>query len=399
MKSKVIVHLLLARLLPMILGFALLILAIAWLAGAFTPKIEPGREEPIVRQWAGEQTDEVHEVTKEYLEEAVGTLKAASRTAISAKVLATILEITVTAGDQVAEGDVLVRLDAKELEARVRQAEQSLAAAVAARKQAEQGLAAAVAARKQAELAYNRARSLRESRAVPQADLDDATARQDVTKADELRAEQAVNQGRAEELRAEQAVDEAKARLSYTTIAAPKGGRIVDRLAEEGDTARPGEPLLVLYDATSLRLEAPVQENLAVRLRVGQELTVSIDALQREVQATIDEIVPQADAPSRSLLVKAALPRSSDLFEGMFGRLLIPAGSRRHLCLATDAIQEVGQLQFVNVVLPDDTIEKRFITTGRLGMPGRIEVLSGLAVGERVLLLRDSSAESSSDER
>ena len=52
----------------------------------------------------------------------------------------------------------------------------------------------------------------------------------------------------------------------------------------------------------------------------------------------------------------------------MFGRLHIPAGQRRHLCLATDAIQNVGQLEFVEVVTGDSRIEKRFIKTGRIGM-------------------------------
>ena len=77
---------------------------------------------------------------------------------------------------------------------------------------------------------------------------------------------------------------------------------------------------------------------------------------------------------------------AGELYEGMFGRLLIPAGQRRHLCLATDAIQQIGQLEFVNVVRPDQTLERRLIKTGRLGMPGRVEVLSGLSAGETVVL-------------
>jgi hypothetical protein len=70
----------------------------------------------------------------------------------------------------------------------------------------------------------------------------------------------------------------------------------------------------------------------------------------------------------------------------MFGRLLIPAGERRHLCLNTDALIEVGQLEFVDVVLPDGNIERRLVKTGQLGMPGRQEVLSGVEAGERVLI-------------
>jgi RND family efflux transporter MFP subunit len=370
-KAKAVLVVVLTKVIPTMVGFALLVLTIAWLAGAFTAKIEPGDRELAARRYAGEPTDVVHEVTKDYTEEAIGTLKAASRTAISAKVLATILEMNVTAGDQVERGDILVRLDAKELETRVRQAEQSLAAAEAARRQAEKD--------------FERAKSLHEKRAVSRAELDKATSGLDVA--------------RAEEARAQQGIDEAKAQLSYATIAAPKSGRIVDRMAEEGDTARPGVPLLALYDATSLRLEAPVAENLALQLQVGQRVNVYIDALDLEMEATIDERVPQADAPSRSFLVKAALPHHPDLYEGLFGRLLIPAGQRRHLCLATDAIRRVGQLEFVDVLLPDNTIEQRFIKTGRLGMPGRIEVLSGLEADETVIVHRSPSEPPSSDER
>jgi len=346
------------RILPVTVGLVALGLVIAWLAGAFQTKIAPSSPAAQPSKLSGQPTDVVHEVTKAYIEEAVGTLKAASRTVISAKVLARIEEINVAAGDQVSKGDVLIRLDSKDLEARLRQAEQALIAATATRKEAETN--------------YARIKPLVERNAVSQSQFDLATRRLEVSRAEESRAEQAVN--------------EAEVLLSYATIKAPKDGRVVDRSAEPGDTARPGEPILVLYDATSLRLEAPVLEHLAVQLRAGDKLNVYIDALKREVESTIDEIVPQADAPSRSFLVKASIPRSDELFEGMFGRLRIPAGQRRHLCLATDAIHKVGQLEFVQVVTSDGHIERRFIKTGRLGMPGRIEVLSGLKAGERVVL-------------
>ena len=55
-------------------------------------------------------------------------------------------------------------------------------------------------------------------------------------------------------------------------------GRVVDRLAEPGDTAVPGRPLLRIYDPTLLRVEAPVRESLAVRLRVGDPLRVDVPA-------------------------------------------------------------------------------------------------------------------------
>jgi RND family efflux transporter MFP subunit len=344
-----------------VIALAVLIGSVVWLSGSFEEKIAPATSASAGQQrFTGDpnQIDRVHEVTKDYIEEAIGTLKAASRSIISAKVMATITAINVAAGDQVKEGEVLVQLDDQELAAQLRQAEHQLDAATATRLEAEQDFA--------------RAAQLVGSKVITQAEYDTAVRQVDV--------------GKANASRAQQAVTVAQVLLSYTTIRAPKAGRIVDRLAEPGDTARPGEPLLVLYDAASLRLEAPVPEQLAVTLKVGQKLNVHVDALNRDIEATIDEIVPQADAPSRSLLVKASLPRTDGLYEGMFGRLAIPAGSRRHLCLAESAIERVGQLEFVDVVRSDGTLERRYIKTGQLGMPGRIEVLSGLAMGEEVVL-------------
>ena len=343
----------LARVLMVGGSMGVLVVAIAWLSGMFADKVEPGWSEHGQQRHADEPTDVVHEVTKAYIEEAVGTLKASSRTIVSARLLATIDEINVTAGDHVKEGQVLIELNSDEFDARLDQAKQSLEAAIATHEQAQKE--------------FDRQQTLFERKASSQAALDRATRDLQVAAADELRAEQAVS--------------EANVLLSYTTIAAAKEGRIVDRLAEPGDVAQPGEPLLVLYDATSLRLEAPVMEHLAVRMNRGERLKVHVDALDRDFRATIDEIVPQADAPSRSFLVKATLPRSEDLYEGMFGRLLIPAGDRRHLCLSTDAVVNIGQLEFVDVVLPDKTIERRLIKTGQPGIPGRQEVLSGVRGG------------------
>ncbi len=349
-----------------IVVIGVLVITIAWLAGVFEVKIEPGEAQRITSSVGDLQTDVVHEVHKDYIEEAVGTLKAASRSVVSAKVLATIEEISVSAGDRVSAGDVLIRLDSKESEARLNQAQEALLAATANRVEATQS--------------YKRAERLLPSSAISKQEYEEFQRDRDIAK--------------AEERKAQYAVAEAKVLLSYTTIKAPKSGRIVDRMAEPGDTSRPGVPLLVLYDATSLRLEAPVLEHLAVKLEVGQSISVYVDSRQREIQATVDEIVPQADAASRSFLVKVSLPRSEDLYEGMFGRLRIPAGSRRHLCLATAAVQRVGQLEFVDVVRADSTLERRYIKTGRLGIPGRIEVLSGVQSGERVVLRGTSSPQS-----
>lgn len=348
----------LRRVVPVLGGLAALVAVIAWLAGVFEDKIEPGRHEAPPRVLGGRPTATVEAVDRPSVEEALGTLKAAVRTLVSARVLAAIEEVLVAAGEQVAAGDVLVRLDDRELRARLDQAQQSLASAVAVEREAA--------------MAFQRARPLYESRVLSKSEFD--------------RAETQLGVAEASRRQAEQSVREAEVMLSYATVAAPRGGRIVDRLAEPGDIAQPGVPLLVLYDAESLRLEAPVAEHLAMTLRMQQPLRVRVDAIGAEIEATVDEIVPQADAPSRTFLVKVSLPRMENLYEGMFGRLRIPAGTRQRLCVPESAVTRIGQLEFVEVVAKGDTLERRFIKTGRAGDAGCVEVLSGLAAGERVVL-------------
>lgn len=349
------------RFLPLVIGLAVMVVVIAWMSGFFNERMEPGRVEAQKRQPHPEQDIElVQEVTKDYFEEAVGTLKSAARTVVSSKVLARIEDITVSAGDEVQQGEVLVKLDSGELESRLHQAEEMLSASEATRSEADATL--------------ERARRLREEspNALSQERFDEIRARAEVSRAEVARNTQAIN--------------EAQVLMSYATIRAPLDGRVVDRQAEPGDMAQPGQPLLVLYDAAALRLEAPVSESLAVQLKSGDKVMVHLDAVDRTVEAVIDEIVPQAAAPSRSFLVKAALPGAPDLYEGMFGRMLIPVGPRQFLCLPRRAVQRIGQLEYVDVVTDDNTMERRYIRTGREGIPGHVEVLSGLNAGDRVAL-------------
>jgi RND family efflux transporter MFP subunit len=346
-------------------------LGVASWAGMFETKIQPAQKQVAPAPPGPLEdyvVDEVHPIEQAYYAEAVGTLKAASRTEISARVMAEIQTINVRAGDVVEKDDVVIELDRAALERRQSQAEAALADAKAAVDQARADL--------------ERAEKIRQ--ANPQA----ISKREFDQLAFQAQSTEAKRDG------AKEALAEVEVLLSYTTIKAPKAGTIVERFAEPGDVAQPGRPLLELYDPTSLRLEVPVMENLAIKLTEGDELTVNIDALDRTLTATVDEIVPQAEAASRSFLVKVKLPPSPDLFEGMYGRLMIPAGKRLHLCLNAAAVEKIGQLEFVYAVDDDgENPERRYIKTGRYGSrtgpdgkPGRVEVLSGLEAGEKVLV-------------
>jgi RND family efflux transporter MFP subunit len=361
-RVKAVVRVLLVRVAPLIVGLAVLVVVIAYLAGLFSKKISPGESAIRGRPLANRATSTVRQTTKDYIIEAVGKLGAAERTVVASKLLATIKQVTVNAGEEVKQGDILVRLESDEYEARLQQVKEALVGSQA--RQAE------------ARTAFDRVAQLwRDSPGtVTRGDYDQAVAR--------------YRSAEAEVRRLEQEVAEAQVLLSYADIKAPKAGRIVKRLAEPGDTATRGQALLEIYDARSLRLEAPVPEQLAVQLKLGDPLAVRIDALDEMVEGTIDEIEPQADVLSRSFLVKVALPESDKLYEGMTGRLLIPAGKQGFLCLDAGAVRRIGQLEFVDVVRDDNTLNRRLVKTGRKGEAGRVEILSGVRAGERVVVCR-----------
>jgi RND family efflux transporter MFP subunit len=181
----------------------------------------------------------------------------------------------------------------------------------------------------------------------------------------------------------EQRLADARVAQTHAEIRSPVSGRVIDRLAEPGDTAAPGVPLLHIYDPAMLRIEAPVRESLAVGLRTGQALAVE-SMRSAPLRGAIDEIVPFAEPGARTLLVKVRLPQDPALFAGMFGRVEVPAGEATRLLVPRAAIERVGQLEFVTVLRADGGVERRLVTSGRDRDEEEVEVLSGLAEGERV---------------
>jgi len=344
-------------------GIGLLVVAVSWLSGGCEQKIPPDRVAPAGPQRAaGGGRVPVTERVAPAEEWASGEIASARRTAVSSRVVARIDEIRVTAGSRVQAGDVVVVLDARDLEARVGAADEALRSAQA-----------------RLELArteYERVRALLQQGVASQRQLDQATS--------ELRSAQAAVKGLEEEREA------SRTARSFAEIRAPVSGLVVDRVAEPGDTAMPGEPLLRIYDPSLLRVEVPVRESLAVKLRVGQTLAVEIPALGAAMQGIVDEIVPFADPGARTLLVRARLTAYDErVFAGMFARVAIPAGERRMLLVPAAAVEEIGQLSYVDVVDADGAVERRVVTTGQTDESGRVEILSGVRPAEVVWVSQD----------
>lgn len=340
-------------LLASIAGVSILLVA---LSGKFHRKVDSSPASEVSHLKPGSEAFEVRESFQPRYETAVGVIKPVRESNLASKILARVLEVNVSAGKEVQEGDVLVRLNSEEQVSRVRQAESELDSALARLQLAS--------------IEANRASQLIATRSISQAEYDTAQS--------SLKTAQALAD------RASRAVEETKVYLDYGIIKAPYSGIVVDKAINPGDTVIPGQTLLTIYEPGNMQLVANVRESLALNLRVGQSIKAKLESLDHECTAVVSEVVPKADASSHSFEVKATGPCPPGLYAGMFGRLYIPLEDERVLLIPSGFIKRVGQLTLVNVV-KEDRVFRRSIQIGRV-FGDDVEVLSGLVPGERIVL-------------
>lgn len=340
-----------------IVAVVILLMMVAWMAGVFDEKIQPGLNAPETTDTGSSDVVVVTAKEMTIFEPVPASVEAKFTTLISSRLLARITQVHARAGDSVRAGQILVSLEKSDLLAKVQQAKENSRAVEARLTEAKQNLA--------------RIEKLNKQRLVALADVDKARAN-DAT----LMAELAL---------AKQQEQEAATALSYTDIRSPIDGRLVERFAEPGDTATPGTPLLSLYNPLSLRVETRVREQLALSLQIGQSLAVNIPSLKKEVAAVIEEIVPAADAGSRSFLVKARIDYDKSLLPGMYARVLIPSSVQKTIVIPANRVIQVGQLDLVWIEL-DGQSYRRFIRVGKTLDSENIAVLAGLSEGDRLLL-------------
>lgn len=338
---------------------AIIIVLMLYLRGTFTHKVGRGGEENMLAPAAGGTVD-ARLITLPSFEQAPGTVQPLHETSVASKVREgeKIVEMNVTAGQEVHKGQVLVKLDPTTWRNRKEMAEAKLHSATATRDDAKN--------------LYDRLKEAAKVGAATSSEVDNAKYRYDTAAAD-------VDAAR-------RAVDEAALNLSYTEIVAPSDAVVIDKRADVGDTVQPGQVLVSLYD--KMQLVADVREGLLKHLTAGQEVGVRLENMNESCTGTVSEIVPQANPATRTFQVKVTGPCRRGVRPGMYGRLLVPLGDRRLLVIRPQTVLRVGQLTMVDVAA-GGTVERRNIQLGEpVEFEGRryVEVLSGLKAGEKVLL-------------
>ena len=268
-----------------------LILLLMYMQGSFVSKVPPGSSpQASDANTPKSQTAIVEQKQVDDMMTWPGTVKSRTVANIAPRMTARILEIKVNAGDKVKKGDVIARLDERDIRAQEN-------AALAA-------LAGANAQANRARADEQRTRSLYSKEAATREKFDTVVAQ--------------AKEAQAGVSQASSTVSEIRSHLADTLLLAPFDGVVVKRLQEPGDMGLPGVPVVSMQTPLGLRLEANVPTTCAGRYSTGMDVTVRIDALGQTTSAQIDEISPGSRPANPHPVDKNRIARHRRLATGVF---------------------------------------------------------------------------------
>jgi membrane fusion protein, multidrug efflux system len=317
------------------------------------------------------------------LREAPGSIRAGDSADLSARTVGNVSAIHVSEGQAVRKGQLLLTIDARELDAQARRAGaagQEVESAIAG---AEAAAEAANARHELAQSTWNRYSVLRERNSVSPQEFEQVDADLRMAKAELDRARRGLDQARSRRAQAREEVSAAQTVAGFGRIVAPFDGIVARRYVDVGAQAAPGMPLIRVDGGSGFRLDAALDETLGGAVSVGDNVPVRVDALNQMVEGRVLDVVPAIDPSTRTFTVKIALPAVPGLRAGLSGRALIPAGERQGILVPAAAVKRQGQIENVWVIDADAKTALRLVRTVTHA-DGSVEVLSGLEPGERI---------------
>jgi membrane fusion protein (multidrug efflux system) len=279
-----------------------------------------------------------------------GLLEPIRTVAVNAQLGGALLDVRVEEGTRVRVGDVIAQVDARELEAQVRAAEAQLAFASST-------------ARRSAQL----------------------FSQQIITAVENERDQAALAS-------AEASLAQLRTRLGFAAVKAPIDGVVTARFVQGGDIVSPNTRLFLVADLSTLVVRMPVSEMEVAQLRTGQEVALRVDALGGATYpGRVRRIFPAADSVSRLVPVEIAVTGSatSELRPGYTVRALLRLDTRDNaLVVPTRAVLGAAGARSVFIV-KGGLAERRGVRVGP-DVDGRVEVFSGLALGDTIIVAGNS---------
>jgi len=288
-----------------------------------------------------------------------GTLAPLTEATLKAKVAGELVQVAVREGESVKQGQVLARIDQTEVNARV------------AARQAD--VEAAKAQLVWADKNRRTQGALLEKKFISQNAYDSVQSSYDVAVA-KLRA-------------AEADLVVAQKSLGDSVLVAPFAGIVSQRHAQPGERVALDAKVISIVDLSRLELEAPVPAAQIGKVRVGQAVAFRVDGFgERPFEGRIERINPSTIAGSRSINVYAVIANPDGLLRG--GMFAQGAASLERLANAiaipaTAVREEIGRTYVYAVV--EGKVARKAVKVGPVDDAGRVQVLEGLAPGDRIV--------------
>ena len=280
-----------------------------------------------------------------------GVVEPIRSVGVNSQMSGALLFLEAEEGATVRKGQVLAKLDDRELRAQ---------------------LTAAEAAFQVAESAHARAKQLRE--------------RQVITLPEYERDRTAYAAAEAE-------LDQIKTRLGYATIAAPISGVVTEKRVESGDIVANQSRLFTIADLSTKVVLVQVSELDVVNLHEGNQVDVALDAFPgRELRGRIRRIFPSADPTTRLVPVEVALEgESADLARpGFLARVTFALGEREHVLLVPASAVVNGTTSQAVYVVEEGKAHRRDVRTGLISR-GQVEIEQGLGEGDVVVTVGNNT--------
>jgi RND family efflux transporter MFP subunit len=316
---------------------------------------------------------------------ASGYVVAQRKASVAPKTTGTLEWLGVEEGSRVRAGEIIARLESRDVTASRDQAAANLVNARASLEQAQAEL-------RDAGLSYNRQKELVSQGIVAQADFDAADARHRKARSGVNGANAAINAARA-------ALRGAEAAIEYTCIRAPFDAVVLTKNADVGDIVTPigaaataKAAVVTIADMGSLQVEVDVSESNLEKIRVGQPCEIQLDALpEARFSGAIHMVVPTADRSKATVLVKVRfLDPDSRILPEMSAKVaflqrVVKADERKPRTAVNPAAVANRRGKSVLFLINGERVAETPVTLGsRIG--DMVEILSGVKAGAKVAL-------------
>ena len=291
-----------------------------------------------------------------------GQLAPAREATVRAQVGGSIVTLIVDKGQSVSAGQVVAKINARDLN-------DAMNSAQAAVKSAENSL-------KVAESEQVRTASLVKGGALAARDLEQAN--------------NMVSAAEAQVAAAKARQGSVRQQLDDTNVKAPFAGVVSDRPAHQGDVVAPGTAILTIIDPSSMRLEALVRADEIGQVRTGAAVPFRVRGYPSQVfTGRVDRLSPTADPVTRQVTIFVSIPNTGGkLIAGLFAEGRVNAESRRAIVIPASAVDDTGPSPTVTRINPQNGKAERVnVTLGvRQTDNETIEITNGIAAGDVVIL-------------